>query len=390
MPGVTLISNEPRDYDWGTPGGISRLFGRPATATPEAELWLGSHPGSPSRSVQPDAPWQDLQQWEEQSGQRLPYLLKVLSAAAPLSLQAHPDEEQARHGYAREDASGLPRTHPRRNYRDPFAKPELIVALSDGFQALCGFRDVSETIAAVDLLTAWGCGPEVLTLRNTLAQADPLRCALGWLLSGDGEAHRLAQDLTRLSLANPGLLPVLARLAKTYPGDPGVAVALLLNHVVLRAGEALWLPAGNVHAYLHGTGVELMGPSDNVLRGGLTRKHIDVAELQRVVSFDPAPASRLIPERLSPDVVTYRPSSLESGADVGFQLLSATGSATLALGSPTVALCVSGSFRLASATAATELSVGDAALVDSPGRILVEGSGQLFLAVGDAMDPTGP
>jgi len=377
---LSAITNAPRPYAWGTPGGISALFGRPVTAAREAELWLGAHPGSPSRSIHPDSQWNTLLEWQGASGHRLPFLMKVLSAAAPLSLQAHPDSAQARQGYAREDAAGIPLDDPRRSYQDPYAKPELIVALRDGFEALCGFRDVRATIADLDRLAAWGSGPQMGVLRELLTGDQPHSAALAWLLSGEPTPTALAHDLTRVSLASPDRLPALAQIARFYPGDPGLAVALLLNHVVLAAGEALWLPAGNVHAYLQGDGLELMGPSDNVLRGGLTPKHIDVAELQRIVTFDPAPATRLVPQQLSRRLVTYSPNQLSSGRDVDFQLLCATGSCELRIPSPSIALCTSGQFGLTAPTGTYTLAIGEALLIDGTGIVTVTGAGQLFVA----------
>ena len=385
MVRLTAITNDPRAYAWGRPGGISALLGRPATSAPEAELWFGAHPASPSRSIHADAPWSTLLEWEGASGTRLPFLMKVLSAATPLSLQAHPDDAQARAGFVREDAAGIPRTHPQRSYKDPHAKPELVVALRDGFEALCGFRDVGAVIMNLDQLAAWGCGPEAGGLRALLTGDQPYRAALAWLLSRDPEPKALANDLTRICVESPARLPGLARIARFYPGDPGLAVAMLLNHVVLDAGEALWLPAGNVHAYLQGDGLELMGPSDNVLRGGLTPKHIDVAELQRVVRFDAAPASRLLPERLARSLVTYAPSQVGSGRDVDFQLLCATGTCELPLGSPAIALCTSGRFRLTSAQGTLEVSIGEAVMIDGMGALTAEGAGQLFVATGGSL-----
>lgn len=387
MNHMNLITNRARDYAWGSPGGISRLLGSAPTTTPEAELWLGAHAGSPSSSVESDAPWRDLQEWEQTSGQQLPFLLKLLSAALPLSIQAHPTELQAALGYAREEKMGIPRDAPDRNYRDAHAKPELIVAVEDGFEALCGFRDPQETVTEFDSLLSAGCGVEVAPLRDLLAGDDPLRRAVSWLLSGDPAARQAATELTRFSLLHPERLPVLARISGEYPGDPGVAVALMTNHVTLRAGEGLWLPAGNIHAYLRGNGVELMGPSDNVLRGGLTQKHIDVAELQKVLDFTPIRSSRIYPERVADNVVTYRPAGLKSGRDVAFQLLLATGDSELVLDAEAIALCLRGEFSLEAQTSSLEMVRGAAAFLETRGTLRLVGTGELFVAVGMAELP---
>ena len=149
------ITNTPRDYAWGMPDGVSRALGWRPSGGPEAELWLGAHPLSPSRAAG-DAPWRDLAEWERDAGTPLPFLMKVLSAASNLSLQAHPTTAQAREGFAREEAAGVPLEAAERNYKDPHAKPEIIVAIDDGFEALCGFRPAGETAAAIDRL---GIGP---------------------------------------------------------------------------------------------------------------------------------------------------------------------------------------------------------------------------------------
>ena len=166
----------------------------------------------------------------------------------------------------------------------------------------------------------------------------------------------------------------------SYPGDPGIAVALMLNRVSLAAGEALWLPAGNIHAHLSGLGVEVMDPSDNVLRGGLTGKHVDVTELLRVLDFTPGPAPRLAPVDVAPGVTAYRPSTVASGAQVPWQLVRVTGSAEVATGSPSIALVLAGEFTLSAGDATLALGRGDAGFVDQAGPVRIEGAGDLYLA----------
>lgn len=382
MNTLTLITNVPRDYAWGTPGGISRLFGHAPTEAREAELWLGSHPGSPSRAVAPDSDWRDLREWESVSGEHLPFLLKVLSAAAPLSLQAHPTPEQARSGYAREEELGLAPGDAARSYKDPYAKPEIIVAVEDGFEALCGFREPSETMVVLAELAELGCGTGLAKLRSRLTGQDPLRSATGWLLSGDPVVSRLTAELARVAGEHPGRFELLARIEEEHPGDPGMVVALLMNHVILQKGEALWLPAGNIHAYLRGTGIELMGPSDNVVRGGLTRKHIDVAELQRVVDFKPIRPSRLRPESIGINALSYRPATHTSGLDVEFQLLAIEGDTAIELESSAIALGLEGRFELSVTGSWLRLARGEAAFLDARGVLQVTGTGKLYLAVG--------
>ena len=275
------ITNSPRDYAWGSTTLIPQLLGVAPDGRPQAEIWLGTHPSSPSRLVGRDGDLRDV------AGE-LPFLLKILAAGSPLSLQAHPTTAQAREGFARENAAGIPLDAPWRNYKDPYAKPEMLYALSDGFRALCGFRPVAETRAVLDAVD-----PDLLPELRTDADIRPV---FGWLLSGDrAVAATVAAVSAAARDADGESWRTVRGLVEHYPGDPGIAISLLLHSVVLRRGEALYLPAGNIHAYQEGLGVELMGPSDNVLRGGLTSKHVDVPELLTVLDFRALPAPRLEP-----------------------------------------------------------------------------------------------
>nr|WP_274635967.1 mannose-6-phosphate isomerase, class I [Microbacterium bovistercoris] len=381
MTALIPLTNTPRDYAWGTVDGVARTLGWTPTGGPEAELWLGAHPLSPSRAADQGAPWDDLAAWEQQSGTALPYLLKLLAAASPLSLQAHPTPEQAADGFAREEAAGIALTARERNYKDPNAKPELIVAVEDGFEALCGFRPVDETRALIDALAAASDAPHELAPWRDAA-ADGVREGFAWLLSGATEVATAVAAASVIAQVHPRRFELIDRLSRQYPGDPGILVAQMLNHVTLAAGEALWLPAGNIHAYLRGTGVELMGPSDNVLRGGLTPKHVDRDELAKVLDFTPGPPSRLAPLARGANVVAYRPMSVPSGAGVGFELLLITGDATVQTGSAAIALTVEGSFALSADGADAAADHGAVVFIDAPAEVRITGSGRLFLATG--------
>ena len=294
------ITNEPRDYAWGSTTLIPELLGVEPDGHPHAELWFGTHPGSSSRLVGRDGDLREI------AGE-LPFLLKILAAASPLSLQAHPATAQAQEGFARENAAGIPIDAPHRNYKDPHAKPEMIYALSDGFRALCGFRPVAQTRTVLDEGRP-GLFPE---LRSD-ADLQPL---FEWLLSGHPDVAAAVSQITTVAVDAPGESWATVRLlAEHYPGDPGIAISLLLHTIVLGRGEALYLPAGNIHAYLSGLGVELMGPSDNVLRCGLTPKHVDVPELLRVVDFAPIADPRIAPTSRRDGVTTFAP------ADAGWGL----------------------------------------------------------------------
>lgn len=375
------IEGDVRDYAWGSPGGISRALGGQADDKPEAELWLGAHTSAPSRILGAEDFPPDLAAWEATTGAQLPYLLKLLSAASPLSLQAHPTPEQARAGFVAEESAGIPIDARERNYKDPHAKPELIVAIDDGFEALCGFRPLNETRAIVrDLAEAATDAAPFAEWEAKLAGDDGVRDAFTWLLAGGHGIDSLIAQVTRIAIEDGDRFELPRRIATEYAGDPGIAIALMLNHVTLAKGEALWLPAGNIHAYLRGTGMELMGPSDNVLRGGMTPKHVDTAELSRVLDFTPGEAPYLPPISLSAHTVAYRPSSLPSGHDVAFELLDITGDDTITTHGPAIGLAVDGMFAVSAGDAVIALARGSSIFVTDATSLTVRGAGHLFLA----------
>ena len=287
-----------RHYPWGSRTVIPALLGEPSPADrPHAELWVGAHPGGPSLLT--DGRPLDAAIAEDPGallgpavvdrfGPRLPFLLKVLAADTPLSLQAHPAPEQAEAGFAAEEAAGIPIEHPTRTFKDPYHKPELLLALTT-FEALCGFRPVEESLHCLAKLQV----PEVRPTLAALARGG-LRAAVPQLLALDAGRRAelvsaVAASASRfVAASDPEFINTYrwaAKLAETYPGDPGVVISLMCNHLKLAPGEAVYLPAGNLHAYLSGAGVEVMASSDNVLRGGLTVKHVDLAALIEVLDF---------------------------------------------------------------------------------------------------------
>lgn len=402
---LVKIDNQPRDYAWGATEAIAEFRGRVAPGGPEAELWLGAHPGSPSQLVDAvPGGAANLVEWiaTEPSdalgdhlapSARLPFLLKVLAAAGPLSLQAHPTPAQAVVGFERENAAGVPLDAFNRNYKDAFHKPELIVAVSETFDALSGFRPLAESQALVKALqdAAAGAGGDadaLAPLAARLAGDDPLRTTVNWLLSNREPADNDALAVGRLvaavvaaaatlatgadsdagSAADTGSeastpfaleFDTVASLAEAYPGDPGIVLALLLNRVRLSRGEALYLRAGNIHAYLAGLGIELMASSDNVLRGGLTPKYIDVPELLSVLDFTPGPPPLLAPERPEPGVQVFRPDVPDF---VLFKVTPADapgGSVSIDLPGPAIVLA-EGAVQVVGSSGAAELGQGDA------------------------------
>jgi mannose-6-phosphate isomerase len=495
------ITNTARDYSWGSRTAIPELLGTPPTGEPEAEVWLGAHPGSPAVILDPSqtAGAATLAEWIaadpatalhgfatanlHEGEQRLPFLMKVLAAASPLSLQAHPTPEQARAGFEREEAAGVPIDAPFRNYKDAHPKPELMLALSDTFEALCGFRSVADVRASLEILERHD--PSVAALRERLVDDADLPAAFEWLISradgvdalvasvvaaataeladrpgndvpaDDGDAVSPAAVLSDPVLSDPASVlsdPVLSdpdssdfvsrstdtsapapaaasapapaaasapapaaasafassasardatttiagpdselapefatvlSLAEQYPGDPGIVISLLINRVSLRRGEVLYLPAGNIHAYLDGLGIEVMASSDNVLRGGLTPKHVDIPELLSVLDFTVLPVPYLPATELAPGVAEYRPDVPD------FVLVHVEGddrAATVPLVGPAIVLCLSGSFDLAGAAGSgagngATVTRGEAVYVTpDEGPLLITGSGELVLA----------
>lgn len=321
MPLFTL-DNPIQQYAWGSRTVIAELLGNPSPSeAPQAELWMGAHPLAPSRiardgtsllaEIQADPRATLGAELGRRFGARLPFLLKVLAAETPLSLQAHPSKAQAEAGYAAEEQAGVPRSSSHRNYKDDNHKPELICALTP-FDALCGFRPARATL---DLLLALEIGA-LRPLIDALARdtgAHGLRVAFSTLMSTPRSevastvdaVVRAARRVAAASGAFSAECAWAVRLGDLYPGDPGVVSALFLNLFRLEPGQALYLPAGNLHAYLHGAGVEIMANSDNVLRGGLTPKHVDVSELLRVLDFEDRPRHPLTAERVSDVEAVY-------------------------------------------------------------------------------------
>ncbi|MDQ0843147.1 mannose-6-phosphate isomerase, class I [Streptomyces sp. V1I6] len=302
------LANTVRPYAWGSTTAIPELLGVAPTGEPQAEMWMGAHPGAPSRVTrggEADQPLSDViaaaperelgEAAVAKFGPRLPFLLKLLAAAAPLSLQVHPDLAQARDGYGAEENAGVPVDAPHRNYKDANHKPELICALTP-FDGLCGFRAPA---AAAELLA----GLEVDSLKPyvDLLHAQPEDAALREVLTAvlTADPQEMAATVAEAAAAAErlgGAYAPYAEIARHYPGDPGVIAAMLLNHIQLQPGEALFLGAGVPHAYLDGLGVEIMANSDNVLRCGLTPKHVDVPELLRIVRFEATEPAVLRPE----------------------------------------------------------------------------------------------
>jgi mannose-6-phosphate isomerase len=367
--GPARLDGVVRHYAWGSPDALPRLLGREPDGSPWAELWFGAHEGDPSPLPDAGTTLADViardpsgvlgEPTVERFGRQLPFLLKLLAADTPLSIQVHPSRRQAEAGFDAEEQRGPARDAPDRNYRDRNHKPELLCALTP-FEALCGFRPVADTVAVLERSGI----AELRALIEALHAEKPLRAA--FTAAVESEPSVVAAVSAAASPEGPLRPAWLA--SRHFPGDVGVVVSLLLNHVRLDPGQAIYLGAGNVHAYLQGVGVEIMAASDNVLRAGLTTKHVDVAELQRVTDF------RELADPLR-----------DPGAD-GFEVpvpdfrlqpVEVAGPVAVAIDGPAIALCTCG----AVSAAGIELAPGRAVFV--PGRALrvqLDGSGTAFVA----------
>ena len=380
---LVALSNTPRDYAWGSPTLLAELEGRVPTGAPEAEVWFGDHPGSPARVL--DGSDRTLDEWlpaVDGAPERLPYLLKLLAAGSPLSIQVHPSKEQAVRGFADEEAEGVPRDAASRNYKDDNHKPEVIVALSETFTALAGLRDLDRTRLLVGAL---GDSAGVTALRERLSAAEPdaaLRDAIGWALAEatSAQIEQIVEGAASVSLPEFAAEAALVRhLREEYPGDAGIVVALLMNLVELRRGEAIFVPAGVLHAYVSGLGVEIMAASDNVLRGGLTPKHIDVPELLGLVDFRPAAPPRLAPRAGGDGVELFAPGIADFALA---HVATSTQAAHVDLRGVSIAVGVAGEATVTGASGMSlRLVPGQAALATVDEGPLVVSGGEVFVAM---------
>jgi len=404
---VELLRGALRTYAWGSRTDIAEFTGRPVPAAhPEAELWFGAHPGDPAWLETADGEVSLLQALvadpegqlgsasRARFGDVLPFLVKVLAADEPLSLQAHPSAEQAVEGYLREERLGIPVNAPTRNYRDTSHKPELLVALQP-FEALAGFRQASRTTDLLRALAVSDLDPYI-ELLNDQSDADGLRALFTtWITAPqpdidvlvpavlDGAIHYVSSGATEFE---PEVKTVL-ELGERYPGDAGVLAALLLNRIDLAPGEAIFLPAGNLHTYLRGFALEVMANSDNVLRGGLTPKHVDVPELLRVLDFAPTAEAELHPpvHRDGLSLVYDTPTDefavsllVLDGEHLGHEV-----DASSRHEGPQILLCTEGSTTVYGKSGSLTLDRGMAAWVaadDGPIRLLASEPAKLFRA----------
>jgi mannose-6-phosphate isomerase len=404
---VDLLEPVIQPYAWGSHTAIAELQGRPApTAAPEAELWMGAHPSAPSGVRRPgggttldaviaaDPPRELGAACAARFGGRLPFLLKVLAADKALSIQVHPSREQAEAGYREETERGLALGDKSRNYVDDWPKPEILCAVTR-FEVLAGMRTTADAAALLGALRV----PELAPLAANLAGADLAGADLAGAASPAELTRALAAILTWPAAGRAALVAAVVaacervaagdgeyaataaatvRIAGDHPGDLGVVASLLLRHLVLRPGEAVFLPAGGPHSYLHGTGVELLANSDNVVRAGLTPKHIDVPELLKLI--DPTAAVPVIePRQAGAGVLAYDSPAPE------FRLYRAEpGAGEVALpgsGGPRIVLCTEGTGLLRADSATLKLARGESCYLSAQdAAVTASGPASLFVA----------
>jgi mannose-6-phosphate isomerase len=395
---VFAMTNPVMAYAWGSHDSIAALQHRDRSVGPEAELWMGAHPHASSTLVSAggevalDAaiaadPLMYLgEQVLARFGPRLPFLLKVLAAAEPLSLQVHPDPARARSGFEAEDAAGIDRSAPERSYRDPYAKPEMIVAL-DRFEAMQGFRPAAEAAALLRAIGAPLLGSLGADLVAGLTTGAAFMRLVEWpAVERPALVEQLLAGARAARITAPGepAFRWIEALATSYPGDSGAAAPALLNYVLLEPGRALLIAPGEIHAYLRGTGVEILGGSDNVIRGGLTPKHVSVRDLRDVLDL----ASRA-PAVAGPTLEgaeEFWPAPFEE-----FELsrLVLDGAAVaLPRRGPEIDLCLAGTVSVSDASGGIDLAAGDSAFATAAGgELTASGSGVLIRATPRRDDP---
>jgi mannose-6-phosphate isomerase len=397
---VDLLEPVTQPYAWGSHTAIAELQGRPApTAEPEAELWMGAHPSAPSgveraggrttldAVIAADPVGELGAECAARFGGRLPFLLKVLAAEKALSIQVHPSRAQAEAGYRAETERGLAPGDKSRNYVDNWPKPEILCALTR-FEVLAGMRTQQDAVALLTELGVADLGPVAATIAGA-SGPEGLTQALAQLLAWpeDQRAALVAEVVVACAAVTErggryaAACAAAVRVAAGHPGDIGIVGSLLMRHATLAPGQAVFLPAGGLHAYLHGTGVELLANSDNVVRAGLTPKHIDVAELLKltdpavavpvieprpvgggIFGYDsPAPEFRLYRAELGAGEVTL------PGADGARVVLCTEGTATLRAGSGTLKVAKGESCFLAAADGAVTASGPAALFIAGPG-----------------------
>lgn len=357
---IYRLKNEPKLYAWGSLELIPGLMRTDSNGQPQAEVWFGSHKLDPSEIDDPVGG-----NLLERVG-HLPYLVKLLAAAKPLSIQAHPTKERAIEQFGLGNPS----------YQDDNHKPELIVAVSD-FSALCGFRPLKEIERDLGLLT--GANPIFHDWLEAF-RLGGLKAATGFAL--EASSALVSQLVEHAAVLDPERKQLIEQLNHEYPLDSGIAVSVLMNLITLEPGQALYLPAGNIHSYLAGLGVEVMAASDNVLRGGLTSKPLDKEELMQVLEFEPLEHPKVSAKNIAgglveypvgvPDFKVYQVSPSSDRMLIDLKLVDSA-----------ILVCIAGEIVLSNSLGEMEkLGPGEAAFIRSANLFSITGSGTGYLAMG--------
>jgi len=397
MDRIAVLKNPIQEYGWGSKTAIQTLLGLPVSSRrPAAELWLGAHPKAPSQ-VMVEGEWQSLdkvietdpvsvlgKRVAERFSKKLPFLFKVLAADRPLSIQVHPNLEEAREGFERENKLGIPLNASERNYKDANHKPEILCAITP-FEGLKGFRTPEDILSLMDRVSITTLADELSRLRKE-PDGSGLKPFFTSLVSMDqARRERVIDEAIRGAercVNEDRSFYWMVELNREYPGDIGVLSPIIFNLVELGPGEAIYIPAGELHAYLRGVGMELMANSDNVLRGGLTPKHVDVPELLKIVNFSPEPVRKVTPSGGLPGEKIYASPAEE------FQL----SVISVANGNPFISerdrgveimICMEGEARIKDSGTNEPLlfTTGDSVIIPSSvGWYQIEGRGKLYKA----------
>ncbi len=286
------LVNASRGYDWGSAAEIPRFLGVEPNGQPVAEVWIGTHPLAPSTDAD-GVPLSD-------AAGNLPFLVKLLAADRPLSLQVHPNRAMARDGFDAEEAAGTPLDAPQRTYKDPHHKPEMAYALTT-FDTLVGFRPTAEILRVMgglntpvtrrlaDSLNSSPGFPGIVSLVEQLLTAPPSADEIADILHSCRVLTDQGIDIKRAYVT-------ALEIAEHFPDDVGVVISMMLNRLTLQPGEAAFLGTGIIHSHLRGMCLEVMASSDNVLRAGLTTKSLDPAGLVRCLSTGMSRLARVTPE----------------------------------------------------------------------------------------------
>ncbi|MBW1984367.1 MAG: mannose-6-phosphate isomerase, class I [Deltaproteobacteria bacterium] len=320
MKSIEILENVIQEYSWGSYTEIPEILGQKCpSSNPQAELWMGAHPIASSMLTvngKKESLYELVKKYPDEIlgksvskrfGVSFPFLFKVLAAEKPLSIQVHPNLKQAKEGYEKENKERIALNSEKRNYKDKNHKPECICALTD-FWVLNGFRKISDIVSFMERLSGGIIENEISQLKKS-EDTKGLKCFFKALMTtGSKKKENLINTVVLNAEKNDTADPSyrwITELHKEYGNDIGVLSPLLLNLVCLKPGEAMFLSSGELHAYLKGACIELMTNSDNVIRGGLTIKHVDILELLRIVKFEEKSIKLLAPEQAGKMEIFY-------------------------------------------------------------------------------------